>query len=139
MIVTKCIVCGGDIEHPRHGKMYCSDTCKTRAYIERKKKTDPGSHDQENDQVIMYTFDYNEFKAVKCDNTFEVYCFLRKNLAGEPDLDFIKGYIKEFDVSPIYDEEKNNILYQEYQKFLKIFHATPKKIEVINRTDSIKE
>lgn len=130
MLITECVACGNKIENPRRRKMYCSESCKNRAYNDRKKQSEESDNTGEAKQVVLYTFDFNEFKEIKCDQTFEVYCFLRKNLSGEPDFMFIKDYINNFDTSKIYNEEKGSIIYQEYIRFLTIFHSG--KVRIIN-------
>jgi len=129
MLVTKCIVCGNVIDPPRRGKKYCSDACKSRAYFDRKKREEIIKEPEESTPV--YTFDYAEYKKVKeigCNEIFEVYCFLRKNLSGETNIQEIRDYLKEFDTTDLYDVSSISVLFKEYQKFLIVFHSGKVKI-----------
>lgn len=37
----KCAVCGASLEGKRAGSVYCGDTCRAKAYRQRKQKAEP--------------------------------------------------------------------------------------------------
>ena len=90
-----CIVCGKGIAD-RKGKLYCSDSCKQKAYVLRKDGTptmpivkEPGS--------IKFSYDeYDQWlKEFKQEETFVYYCFLRKNLTPDASLQLINNIIND--------------------------------------------
>ncbi|HAF30559.1 MAG TPA: hypothetical protein DCG75_16065 [Bacteroidales bacterium] len=134
-----CIVCGAKFE-PRKDKLYCSDTCKQKAYNDRKQKEEMegiGNNSNcltnEAKQNILYTFYFKEYELVKetakniegfklAQNlTLEEYCFFRKNLSGEVSIDFIIEYIDNFDQEDLIDN--NRKLKKKYDDFLDIYHS----------------
>lgn len=144
---NSCIVCGNTFE-PREGKLYCSESCKQSAYRKKKISKDNPDEDKEKKTIVrkpepMYSFDYAEYLAVKkeIDIRFDLFCFVRRSLSGIPDISFIIDYIKELEemelVYNIYQNEKDNPMKTEFEKFKAIFHGG--MIEVIEPKPMEKE
>ena len=123
-----CIMCGEKFE-PKENKMYCSDACKQKAYSIRKIS-------EEKEKNVVYTISMSELKKVQqIDDSnegmgIEVYAFIRKNLQGSVNVEFIVDYIANLSLSSFFDNVrlKGTVQYDEYQKFLKLFHYGGVKI-----------
>jgi hypothetical protein len=132
----ECVVCGGKIEHPRRGKLYCSENCRSRAYLNRKKNGELNPADQKPAGIIEYTFDQNEYEAVKnsyghsFNLTFIAYCFLRKNLINDPGIDVIHKYVDEFDWDELMND-RGSEMHKKFTEFQKLFFDTPLRVKVI--------
>ena len=60
-----CIICGNKFEYPREGKLYCSDSCKSSAYINRKKEDKPNEKPElkpEPEKKVLYLFYHKEYE-----------------------------------------------------------------------------
>jgi hypothetical protein len=117
-----CTVCGKKFE-PRQGKLYCSESCKQAAFNERKKipkdfeEGEILSHEIK--KKVLYQFEKEEYLKVEEAygdklNIIE-YCFMRKNLIGNPTVKEIVEYIKNFGFE-FTDPEKPD--YKPYCEFL---------------------
>lgn len=81
---TKCIICAKPFPH-RRGKAYCSNSCKQRAYLNKKSGGDHLPIGTISNQVF-YLEDYNAFlQSTYCryDTEFIAYCFCIKNFGDD--------------------------------------------------------
>ncbi|PKP22703.1 MAG: hypothetical protein CVU05_02690 [Bacteroidetes bacterium HGW-Bacteroidetes-21] len=137
-----CVICGEKFE-PREKKLYCSDSCKQKAFLQRKEKeNNPETPEIIPEQKIIkkniIIFDYQEYKSVleklpyKFTEwlLFERYCFFRKNLSGEPIIEDIIEYLMLYERDICSDTFNSyNCHYREpFDLFLNDFHNEEKYI-----------
>lgn len=94
----KCKECGKSFEAKRADSLYCSNACKQKSH--QKRSVEKNSSENEEKQMnIFFVDEYNELNWQNLDLT--LFCFLRKNLIGNPTKDEIESYF-------------NSMLYNEY-------------------------
>lgn len=122
-----CIVCSNEFE-PRAGKLYCSNACKQKAFSDNKQQSELREEKDKETTLIKNKLElnfqeYQEYSKKYSDNieNFQMFCFFRKNLRGNPSLDDIHDYIKSFGGLNWWEnfwQEENNpaqIKYKEFQ------------------------
>lgn len=130
---TICVVCGGPIQDPRRGKMYCCETCKQKAYY-MKKKVVPENQDQEKNEIVpisyLYKFDLSIWRQVKkkfTDINLEEYCFITRGLKDvnsvKSIVDFISDVAQPHINSDYFDDlhehgNQRNKLFNEFKELL---------------------
>lgn len=148
---TTCIICGKEFP-PREKKLYCSDSCRQKAYEIKKSKGIAGTESETpKEKSAKYKIDYTEYEqyvSLLKDRKHEkraneinivIYSFFRKNLVGVFfNIDVIYDYINEFfnvtdnDMLDIlkcnglnYDLETANMvnMMEKYIEFEKLFHS----------------
>jgi hypothetical protein len=126
-----CVECGQKFE-PREGKLYCSEACNQAAY-RRRKKIDEVEETPSIEGLMSnryaYTFNMNEFIELRKDKRYEglepeAFSFIRKNLTGNADFDFIKSVFDLWDLDFANPEYNSYQQGQEYRKFVQLFHST---------------
>lgn len=97
-----CIICNIEFE-PREGKLYCSNSCKQKAFTDKKGQLGIAMvREQEKEatrkKMNLNFLEYQQYlkKYPNGLDTFQMYCFFRKNLAGNPTIEQINSYIKSF-------------------------------------------
>jgi len=127
MINDTCVVCNKKFE-PREGKQYCSDACKQKAYSQR--KTEKSEHKGlQGKAEVLYSFSFSELQAYNKesgdDMQVELFCFIRKNLKGEFDLNFIVQYISNLAEHNYFENVFNpkTEIGIEFNNFLKLYHS----------------
>jgi len=148
-----CVICGTTFE-PRENKLYCSNSCRTKAYNEKKEKRNTDTVKQpEPEQIlkkpnIIYKFDMSEYKELILIEGFkklgfEMFCFVRKNLSGISNINDITDYFNEIyknnleefyiQFEDIQSYEVNSMFksqLKEYTSFLELFHSG--QVEIFN-------
>ncbi|MEO8769008.1 MAG: hypothetical protein ABI402_02955 [Ferruginibacter sp.] len=130
-----CTVCGNEFKY-RRGKLYCSNSCKTKGFNLKKAGISgfdiekPGeSYNQA--RTTFYLSDYNKVKHQDfC--SFELYCFLVKNFSDNEDVEFLNEYVEKIILVDSFDSDiKNNQhpIRKKYLQFLEHFHDGTYKIK----------
>jgi hypothetical protein len=120
-----CVICLNEFK-PREGKLYCSNACKQKGYLDKKRpKIEVIKKDVDlNNIKKKYIIYFNEFKEYKLAfpndiDSFMLYCFFRKNLIGITDIKQVYDYINSFEESLIEDLWSNEYssIYKKYKEF----------------------
>ena len=126
-----CIVCSNEFE-PRAGKLYCSNACKQKAFSDNKQQSELREEKDKETTLVKKHLElnfkeYQEYSNKYSDNieNFQMFCFFRKNLRGNPSLDDIHNYIKSFGLNWWFNfwHEENNPARNKYIEFEATFFS----------------
>lgn len=134
---ASCIVCGTPFQM-RKGKVYCSDSCKTKAYVLRKegKEVNPDKMRPGGALLVFYIDEYNEWKESENEFTLtlDAYCFFRKNLPNNtPMKEIVKIMSTYYQLDYINDSgvnTSNSVVSQSFKEFQRLFFEGGVKVEV---------
>ncbi|MFZ1290702.1 MAG: hypothetical protein WAR79_11470 [Melioribacteraceae bacterium] len=120
-----CKVCFKEFE-PRAGKLYCSNACKQKAFSDNKQQSELREEKAEETTLIkkQLEFNFKEYqeyiiKYPESIENFQLYCFFRKNLTGNPSIEEINNYINSFSKNwwMNFWHEENNPVYKKFKEF----------------------
>lgn len=121
--MSNCIVCNSVIKSQRRGKKYCSNSCKQRAYYNRKNKIYDAPDEKINlFQVYLqvvellgdgYNLPYSEFLFIKSCNPF-VTSTTELSLLVQKTLEDVYGYSGEAD--PVYKRSLDQFMLKWYDR-----------------------
>lgn len=122
MIATRtstCAVCSK--KYPsRRGKLYCSSSCKQKAYVANKERTSSTALTE-----VAFDFSLIEFQELKKQYGWEIpinfYCFLRRGLRKDADLTSVNEYLNSFYIEDNFQQEIENT--KAFQNFQEEFFA----------------
>lgn len=137
--IKHCEYCGAEFENTRRNRIYCSPNCVQKASYDRKvsgtkhesdKKGLIHNIDIKDQEIIFNLSEHNDFKEyAKTKNIkhltnieFEEYCFFRKKFIGDVDFELFANTISNDDLVEIY-QQKESVLYKEFQKFIGEFES----------------
>ena len=121
-----CIICEKPFPY-RKGKLYCCDSCKTKAYnIKKSGEAIPGTETTNSiSRTTFYLTDYTKSDQ-KSYCTFEEYCFLIRNFSDQDnDLGFINDFVGTIVRTEIFFadmQNQNHPLKKKYLIFIDKFH-----------------
>lgn len=122
---ANCIVCGNEFSE-RKGKIYCSDSCKTKAYELRKAGKEISGENKKPKGVIV-SFKVAEYEEIsKMFKSFSIsfvsYCFFRKNLPNNLSIERIYLVLHSYWNNDLIDDNGNIInessaLFKSFEEF----------------------
>jgi hypothetical protein len=114
---TTCKICSKEFP-PREGKLYCSNACKQKGFNNNKQELKAPlitiEKEEKKIKKEFYFSDYKEFIKLfpESIDSFNVFCFFRKNIKGDFNAIIFHDYINSFSSDfweNLYSENNNHI------------------------------
>ncbi len=121
-----CTVCGTEFPYYK-GKLYCSNSCKTKGHKLKKEGVELrqpiSGFNQE--RTTFYLSDYENFNE-KSLCSFIQYCFLIKNFSESENIDFMNDYVETIIRSNEFEQDLKNHkapMKRKLLEFEEIYHS----------------